>query len=90
MIFMFFAAGIAVIFFVSSMVALHWWQSFGPAVSRARKDRKFGGACHGRGSIFGLMGLLLALTISGALQRFDDRRQLVLQEATAVTRPMTA
>ena len=31
------------------------------------------------------MGLLLAFTISGALQRFDDRRQLVLQEATAVT-----
>jgi hypothetical protein len=31
------------------------------------------------------MGLLLAFTISGALQRFDDRRQLVLQETTAVT-----
>jgi hypothetical protein len=31
------------------------------------------------------MGLLLAFTISGALQRFDDRRQLVLQEAAAVT-----
>jgi hypothetical protein len=29
--------------------------------------------------------LLLAFRISGALQRFDDRRQLVLQEATAVT-----
>jgi len=37
------------------------------------------------GAIFGFMGLLLAFTISGALQRFDDRRQLVLQEATAVT-----
>ena len=37
------------------------------------------------GAIFGIMGLLLAFTISGALQRFDDRRQLVLQEATAVT-----
>jgi len=31
------------------------------------------------------MGLLLAFTISGALQRFDDRRQLVIQEATAAT-----
>src|SRR5438552_4302222 len=37
------------------------------------------------GAIFGLMGLLLAFTISGALQRFDDRRQLVIQEATAAT-----
>ncbi|MGY3117298.1 hypothetical protein ACVWXQ_001233 [Bradyrhizobium sp. S3.14.4] len=35
------------------------------------------------GAIFGIMGLLLAFTISGALQRFDDRRQLVLQEAAA-------
>jgi hypothetical protein len=31
------------------------------------------------------MGLLLAFTIAGALQRFDDRRQLVIQEATAAT-----
>jgi hypothetical protein len=31
------------------------------------------------------MGLLLAFTISGALQRFDDRRQLVIREATAAT-----
>ena len=37
------------------------------------------------GAIFGIMGLLLAFTISGALLRFDDRRQLVLQEAAAVT-----
>jgi len=29
--------------------------------------------------------LLLAFTISGALQRFDDRRQLVIQEANAVS-----
>jgi hypothetical protein len=31
------------------------------------------------------MGLLLAFTISGALQRFGDRRQLVIREATAAT-----
>ena len=37
------------------------------------------------GAIFGIMGLLLAFAISGALQRFDDRRQLVLQNATAVS-----
>jgi hypothetical protein len=28
---------------------------------------------------------IITFTISGALQRFDDRRQLVLQEVTAVT-----
>src|SRR5262249_29652024 len=36
-------------------------------------------------AVFGLIGLLLAFTISGALQRWDDRRQLVVQEANAVT-----
>jgi len=36
-------------------------------------------------AVFALIGLLLAFTISGALQRFDDRRQLVLQEANAVS-----
>ena len=37
------------------------------------------------GAVFALIGLLLAFTISGALQRFDERRQLVVQEANAVS-----
>jgi hypothetical protein len=37
------------------------------------------------GAVFALIGLLLAFTISGALQRFDERRQLVIQEANAAT-----
>ncbi|WP_413993069.1 hypothetical protein ACMDCR_13765 [Labrys okinawensis] len=37
------------------------------------------------GAVFALIGLLLAFTISGALLRFDERRQLVLQEANAVS-----
>jgi len=36
------------------------------------------------GAVFALIGLLLAFTISGALARFDERRQLVVQEANAV------
>ena len=35
--------------------------------------------------MFALVGLLIAFTVSGALHRFDERRQLVLQEATAVS-----
>ena len=34
-------------------------------------------------AILTLVGLLLAFTISGALQRFDERRQLMLKEAHA-------
>ena len=37
------------------------------------------------GVVFALIGLLLAFTISGALQRFDERRQLVIQEANAAS-----
>jgi hypothetical protein len=36
------------------------------------------------GAVFALLGLLLAFAISGALQRFDERRQLIVQEATAI------
>jgi hypothetical protein len=36
-------------------------------------------------AVFALIGLLLAFTISGALQRFDERRQQIVQEATTVS-----
>lgn len=36
------------------------------------------------GAVFGLMGLLMAFTFSGAASRFDGRRQLVAQEANAI------
>ena len=40
---------------------------------------------HNSPAVFALIGLLLAFTISAALQRFDERRQLVIQEANAVS-----
>lgn len=36
------------------------------------------------GAVFGLLGLVLAFTFSGAASRFDARRQLVAQEANAI------
>jgi hypothetical protein len=36
------------------------------------------------GSIFGLMGLLLAFSFSGAASRFDSRKQLIVQEANDI------
>jgi hypothetical protein len=75
---------IAAIFFISSMVALHYGRLLGLRYREREKTENLGGLATVEVAIFGLMGLLLAFTISGALQRFDDRRQLVLQEATAV------
>jgi hypothetical protein len=36
------------------------------------------------GAVFGLMGLVIAFTFSGATTRFDERRHLVRQEANAI------
>lgn len=36
------------------------------------------------GAIFGLMGLLLAFTFTGAASRFDTRRDLIVQETNAI------
>jgi hypothetical protein len=36
------------------------------------------------GAVFGLLGLLLAFTFSGAASRFDARRQLIVEETNAI------
>ena len=83
MIFLFFAAGVAAIFFVGSLLLLHLGRCLGLKYRERGSADAAAGHATVEGSIFGLMGLLLAFTISGALQRFDDRQQLVLQETNA-------
>src|ERR1700730_19342285 len=85
MIFMLFALAIAALFFVGSIILLNLGQQLGLRYRKRSGTEGTGGLATVEGAIFGLMGLLLAFTISGALQRFDDRRQLVIQEATAAT-----
>src|SRR4051794_3598290 len=36
------------------------------------------------GAVFGLLGLLIAFTFSGAATRFDARRQLIVDEANCI------
>src|SRR5262245_31804624 len=36
------------------------------------------------GAVFGLMGLLIAFTFTGAAARFDHRRDLIVEEANAI------
>ncbi|WGD56071.1 hypothetical protein QA641_20540 [Bradyrhizobium sp. CB1650] len=85
MIFMLFALAIAALFFVGSLILLRLGQHLGLRHRKQNGAEGNAGLATVEGAIFGLMGLLLAFTISGALQRFDDRRQLVIQEATAAT-----
>ena len=37
------------------------------------------------GAVFGLLGLLVAFTFSGAATRFDTRRQLIVEETNAIS-----
>jgi len=55
-------------------------------IARFRRDPEAptadGGAAEG--SVFALLGLLIAFTFSGAASRFEDRRQLIGEEANAI------
>ncbi len=53
---------------------------------RRAKDSDGGGAGFGavEGAVFGLLGLLIAFTFSGAASRFEVRRQLVAEEANDI------
>ena len=42
------------------------------------------GICAVEGALFGLLGLLIAFTFSGAMSRFDQRRQLIVDESNAI------
>ena len=54
---------------------------------RRRAHDADGAAAGGRvveGAVFGLLGLLVAFTFSGAATRFDIRRQLIVEETNAI------
>ena len=47
-------------------------------------EKPAGGLGVVEGAIFGLMGLVIAFTFSGAASRFDARRQLIVEEANSI------
>ena len=89
MIFSLFAAAIAAAFFVGSLVLLHVGRRLGLRYLQSRGQEGLAGLSTVEGAIFALIGLLVAFTVSGALARFDERRQLVVQEANAVSTAWT-
>ena len=64
------------------------FSEIGRRVGIARLARDAEGLAKGAGAaeaaVFGLLGLLLAFTFSGAASRFEDRRHLVVEEANAI------
>ena len=60
----------------------------GRRIGMARLARDSEGLTKGAGAaeaaVFGLLGLLIAFTFSGAASRFEDRRHLITAEANAI------
>jgi hypothetical protein len=83
MIFALFSLAISAAFFVSSLALLNYGRHLGLRYLQGAANMS--GLASVEGAVFALIGLLLAFTISGALQRFDDRRQLVIQEANSAS-----
>ncbi len=80
---------IEVLFFVAGLFAgtllffeMGRWIGFRQLAKRPEGGETGLGALEG--AIFGLMGLLIAFTFSGAASRFDMKRQLIVQEANAI------
>ena len=84
MIFTLSVLAFAGVMFVGMLVLL----DVGRRIGRRRLQHDAEGARAGvgviEGSVFGLLGLLLAFTFSGAASRFDGRRQLIVQEVNAI------
>ncbi len=54
------------------------------AVRRAKRGNEVVGSAAIEGAVFGLLGLLIAFTFSGAATRFDTRRDLIVEEANNI------
>jgi hypothetical protein len=82
--FTFVALFIFVTIFASTLIVLEVGRRIG--VRRRALDPEGAAAGLGaiEGAVFGLMGLLLAFTFSGAASRFDARRQLIVEETNAI------
>jgi hypothetical protein len=73
--------------FVGMIVLLEVGRRIG--IHRMRKDPEAARAGFGaaEGAIFALLGLLIAFTFSGAAERFDQRRHLIVEETNAIGKP---
>lgn len=78
-----FSGGVALLILGGSLILLDIGRRIGRSYLQKQGVDSMPGLNAVEGAVFALMGLLLAFAISGALQRFDERRSLVMQEAVA-------
>ncbi len=85
MLFLLFAVGAALAMFAGSLLLMELGRRLGLRRLSDEGSAAMAGLSAVEGAVFALMGLLLAFTLSGALQRFDERRTLIIDEANAVS-----
>ena len=69
---------------LATLVLLEAGRRIGAARIAADPDGAAAGVSAVEAAVFALLGLLIAFTFSGAAQRFDARRQLIIEEANAI------
>lgn len=85
MFFLLFAAGVALAMFIGSLVLMEFGRRLGLRRLSEEGSASMAGLSAVEGAVFALMGLLLAFSLSGALQRFDERRTHIIHEANALS-----
>ena len=78
----------SVVFALALFIGMLAFAEVGRRIARRRAAHDPDGAWHGTGvvdgAIFGLFGLVIAFTFSGAASRFDTRRNLIVEEVNAI------
>ena len=85
MLFLMFAVGVALAMFSGSLAIMEVGRRLGSRRLAVEGSASMAGLSAVEGAVFALMGLLLAFTLSGALQRYDERRALIIHEANAIS-----
>ena len=75
---------IAVLMFAGMLACSELGRRFGIARRQSDPDGADKGIGAASGAVYGLLGLLIAFSFSGAASRFEDRRHLVTSEANAI------
>jgi hypothetical protein len=82
--FTFLTVAIAVGLFLAMLLFLNIGRRFGCAALAKEVKESAPGAGAIDASVYGLLGLLIAFTFSGAATRFETRRHLITEEANAI------
>jgi hypothetical protein len=73
------------VMFVGSLTLIELGRRMGAKHIDSDGRMSMAGLAAVEGAVFALIGLLVAFTLSGALQRYDDLRTLIVEEANAIS-----